>query len=317
MLVQLLFLLLSSAHAFVAVPPQSRAKSVLAPCRMSMQAPAATVSRRAALQTAAAAVAATTAVTAAPVTAAAAETYTIAPAPAGTRIVVLGGNGFVGSAVCAALLAAGAEVVSVSRSDAHNVPGVTTQVGDLSKDDLTSALRGAAAVVSCIGVIGTDDALLEAGNGAVNVAAAAQTAAAGVKRFVYVGVADAVPNALANVALKGYFRGKAAAQAAALDTFGSSATVIKPSFIFGGSSFGVAPPRVPSGYGGLVQAALSTGIARAAAGVAPGIVGVALMPPVAVEAVAYACAAAALGRVSGVIDGTDAINAAAKKAATA
>eukprot|EP00953_Heterococcus_sp_UTEX-ZZ885_P000348 718-Heterococcus_DN1.PRE.2 len=211
MLVQLLFLLLSSAHAFVAVPPQSRAKSVLAPCRMSMQAPAATVSRRAALQTAAATVVAATVVAVAPVTATAAETYTIAAAPAGTRIVVLGGNGFVGSAVCAALLAAGAEVVSVSRSGAHDVPGVITQVGDLSKDDLTSALKGAAAVISCIGVIGTDDALLEAGNGAVNVAAAAQTAAAGVKRFVYVGVADAVPNALANVALKGYFRGKAAA----------------------------------------------------------------------------------------------------------
>jgi nucleoside-diphosphate-sugar epimerase len=146
----------------------------------------------------------------------------------------------------------------------------------------------------------------------------AQAKAAGVPRFVYVGVASAVPAALNGAVLPGYFRGKAAAEAAVLAAYPAPASaIIKPSFIYGGAAFALLPPRVPAGYGGFVADVLGSGPARGLAAAAPGIVGVVLTPPVAVEAVALACAAAALGRVSGVIDGTDAIRAAAAAAANA
>eukprot|EP00611_Tribonema_gayanum_P003613 TRINITY_DN1287_c0_g3_i1.p1 TRINITY_DN1287_c0_g3~~TRINITY_DN1287_c0_g3_i1.p1 ORF type:complete len:351 (+),score=111.85 TRINITY_DN1287_c0_g3_i1:936-1988(+) len=315
MLLLLLCVYSVCTHAFITAPLRQQQPRYYhaSSTRMAVSGENNQLQRRELLSTAAAVVVTTAAVATGQPQSAAAEEFTISPAKPNTKVVVLGGTGFVGSEVCAALAKAGVSVTSVSRSG-KAVEGATSVRGDPSTDDLTATLKGAAAVISCIGVIGTDDDILEAGNGAVNVAAVKQAAAAGVPRFVYVGVASSVPAALASLALKGYFRGKAAAESAVLSTFGANAAVIKPSFIYGGAAFGVAPPRVPQGYGSFVAAALSAPPLRALAGAAPGIVGVALTPPVSVESVAYACAAAALGRAGGVVDGTDAINAAARSA---
>ena len=54
------------------------------------------------------------------------------------------------------------------------------------------------------------------------------------------------------------------------------------------------------------------GLVRGIGGVMPGPIALTLAPPVSVESVALAVVAGALGSASGKIDGTDAINAAAK-----
>mmetsp|Transcript_42773 Transcript_42773/g.110923 ORF Transcript_42773/g.110923 Transcript_42773/m.110923 type:complete len:352 (-) Transcript_42773:244-1299(-) len=253
----------------------------------------------------------------------AAEVASVAPAR-GKKVVVLGGNGFVGSRVCKALVDAGCEVMSVSRSGTPPswaagsdwVGSVTWSKGDALSDDLSGVLKGASAVVSCIGVIGGSYDSMEKGNGATNIAAAEKSKAAGVPSFVYVSVASIVPNSVGGIVkgtdFKGYFDGKKEAEEAILAAYPSSAVLIKPSFIYGGSDFGISPPRVTAGYGAGIEALLSSGPVRAIAGVSPGPVALTLAPPVSVESVAGAAAAAALGMVpAGAVDGTDAINAAA------
>ena len=112
------------------------------------------------------------------------------------QVVVFGGNGFVGSRVAQQLVQSGAKVVSISRSGTLPawadgqpwVSGVTWKKGDPTKEEFAGDLAGSAAVVSCIGVIGGSGESMEQGNGAVNVQAIQQAAAAGVPKMVYVSV---------------------------------------------------------------------------------------------------------------------------------
>ena len=95
--------------------------------------------------------------------------------------------------------------------------------------------------------------------------------------------------------------------------FPSSSVVLAPTFIYGGTEFSATPPRVAAGYGSFVEAVLSLPPTRALAKALPGLLGLALLPPVSVDAVAAAAGRAALGQVeAGRLDGTDAINAAGK-----
>ena len=108
----------------------------------------------------------------------------------------------------------------------------------------------------------------------------------------------------------GYFEGKEAAESAA--TSAGTSCVVKPTFIYGGDEFGLLPPRVAAFYGSGVEELLSLPPFTFAAGKLPeggpaGLLKVALRPPVSVDAVAGACAAAAMGEASGVLDGTAAI----------
>jgi hypothetical protein len=115
---------------------------------------------------------------------------------------------------------------------------------------------------------------------------------------------------------------------------------VRPTFIYGGESFGIAPPRVTSEYGAFIEQILSACAAAFApqqcerqpaahslldatcsldrppfkllANVMPGLIKVALRPPVSVDAVAAACARSAMGTIeASELDGTEAINAAA------
>ena len=118
-----------------------------------------------------------------------------------------------------------------------------------------------------------------AGNGAVNVKIADAAKAAGVPRLVYVSVASDLANGPAKFVLGDYFKGKAQAEAAVKADYAADASLIlKPAIIEGGPPGEIRPPGPP--------------------GVAP----------VKVEALAKAAVAGALGKKSGVLDGTAAIN---------
>ena len=79
----------------------------------------------------------------------------------------------------------------------------------------------------------------------------------------------------------------------------------------GGTGFGLLPPRVNYEYGSGVEELLMLPPFKILADVTPGLIKVALRPPVCVDSVAGACAKAALddsGADLPVLDGTDDIN---------
>ncbi len=69
-----------------------------------------------------------------------------------------------------------------------------------------------------------------------------------------------------------YFDGKSRAEQAIAKSFPSAGVLIKPSFIYGGDSFGLTPPRVSDGYGSGIDSLLSSGPIRAIAGISPGLI---------------------------------------------
>lgn len=213
----------------------------------------------------------------------------------GMKVIVVGGSGFVGSRVCDKLTAAGvADVVVVSKSGGSS-GGVKC---DLSSDEcvasLTETMRGADAVVSCVGVFKPgDDDLMREGNGAYNVRVVDAAKAAGVKRFVYVSVASIVPDALGGAesapVMKGYFAGKKMTEDAIANAFDDDdVCLVKPSFIFGGDTFGLNPPRVTQQYGDVLTKILGSGFVKGIAEKSPGPIALTLAEPVAVDDVAGA-----------------------------
>lgn len=249
----------------------------------------------------------------------------------GYSVAVVGGSGFVGSRVVQILAEKGHSVTAVSKSgkppawfpsDADFASSVDWKALDLltADDAALDAAIGPSkpdALVSCVGVVGTDAEELRSGNGEANVKAFAAGQRAGISKAVLVSVASEVASCkddwLPDFLLP-YFEGKEMAEAAANDAVGGAgATIVRPTFIYGGDSFGLLPPRVNADYGSGVEELLSSKPFRLLADATPGLVKVALRPPVSVDAVAGACAAAAVGDVEAgsVLDGTDAIKAAA------
>ena len=207
------------------------------------------------------------------------------------KIVVFGGSGYVGAYVGQILTSQGYKVVSVSRSsESEQAEEISKILGkaaapssleyvslDASSSDLSGVLKDASAVISCVGVA-PGGANQRAGNGAVNVKIADAAKAAGISRFVYISVASELANGPAKFLLGDYLKGKAEAEAAVVKDFGSSdSLVIKPAIIAGGPPGELRPPGPPG------------------------------VKPAAVEDVAKAAVAGALGQKSGVIDGNGAI----------
>uniref|UniRef100_A0A7S0MZM9 NAD(P)-binding domain-containing protein n=1 Tax=Pyramimonas obovata TaxID=1411642 RepID=A0A7S0MZM9_9CHLO len=160
-----------------------------------------------------------------------------APMPP-AKIVVLGGNGFVGSEVCKEALQQGMTVVSINRSGppsinepwVDRVDWVNADVFDESSWSYT--LPGAAAVISCIGGFATTAADMERICGDATIAGVGAAVAAGVPRFVFVSVHDYnIPDFLKDQS--GYFSGKKRAEDAVLLQFPEGGAVLRPGFIYG------------------------------------------------------------------------------------
>ena len=155
-------------------------------------------------------------------------------AGAAKRLVVLGGGGFVGSAVAQEALSRGLRVLCLSRSGRSDVPGDWSDRVTWGKADALQAetyrhhLRDADAVVVSIGsppLPFVDRAYQLLMNGETNVTATRTAKEEGVKQVVLINAA--MPPALTP---KGYFDGKRAAEQAAREMAGPSfgATVLKP-----------------------------------------------------------------------------------------
>ena len=214
----------------------------------------------------------------------------VSAATAPSRVLVLGSTGLIGSAVTDKLDSLGLANVGTSTDGRDGTLAFKVPVTGLSTADVDGLIGRVGkfdAVISCVGAIGS-------GND-YNVNGATALIARTVNVPVtYISVATEVKESVGGVgALREYMRGKDESEAAVISGGGS---IIRPTFVYGGSTFGVNPPRVTSGYGRIIEGLLSTGVARAAAGISPGIIKVALEPPVAAEDVAGAAVAKCLGK---------------------
>ncbi|KAJ1411897.1 hypothetical protein B484DRAFT_402506 [Ochromonadaceae sp. CCMP2298] len=154
------------------------------------------------------------------------------------KIVVFGGNGFVGSEIVKAALDAGHEVVSINRSGrpAHfkcaDESQLTWVKGDIFEaEGWKDQLASAAAVVSTVGAFGSNEFMLKM-NGTANINAITQALAAGVPRCVYISTLE---NNLPDFVLAGYFQGKRNAEQVLLDSYPAvgAGVVLRPGFIYG------------------------------------------------------------------------------------
>lgn len=228
-----------------------------------------------------------------------------------SKVLVLGGTGFVGSRVVNKLKELGVEVIATSRDGRDGtIPFDVTTAGMNVEKEIATLSKGCTAVVSCIGAIGTDnDASINSATGL----AALGAKSVGVDKFVYISVAPEVKDFAKNIDfLKPYMMGKSFSRDAVASNFPSSSTLIEPTFIYGGDEFKLNPPRVAGFYGEFIETLLSSGPIRAVTNITPeGFVKVALEPPVSVDAVAAAAVAGALGKAPAVLDTYDKIKDAA------
>lgn len=180
------------------------------------------------------------------------------------QVYVTGGSGFLGKRLIAALVARGASVAAMARSDAAvaavTAAGARAVRGDLAdRDGITAAMRGcdtvfhAAAHVDPHGPLATSMAINVGGT--ENALAAARAAA--VKRFVHIGteavLADGKPIVRADEKVPRAYRPagpypftKGLAEAAVLDANGEGleTVVVRPRFIWGKGDTSVLPQIV-------------------------------------------------------------------------
>lgn len=155
--------------------------------------------------------------------------------PQQDKLLVLGGNGFVGTHVCKEGLKHGLHVSSLSRSGRPIIQEpwtneVTWHQGNLlDPERWRDALDGVSAVISCVGGFGSNEAMYKI-NGTANIQAIQAAAESGVKRFVYISAADF---GFASFLLRGYYEGKRAAEKELLSKFPYGGVILRPGFIYG------------------------------------------------------------------------------------
>ncbi|KAL4185581.1 hypothetical protein AMTRI_Chr10g231360 [Amborella trichopoda] len=163
-----------------------------------------------------------------------AETVNVLPPPS-EKLLVLGGNGFVGSHVCREALEHGLSVSSLSRSGRSSVHGawadqvIWHQGNLLVPETWKDVLNGVTSVISCVGGFGSNSYMYKI-NGTANINAIRAAAEQGVKRFVYISAADF---SIANFILRGYYEGKKAAEVELMSKFPYGGVILRPGFIYG------------------------------------------------------------------------------------
>ncbi|XP_057467495.1 uncharacterized protein At1g32220, chloroplastic [Actinidia eriantha] len=151
------------------------------------------------------------------------------------RVVVLGGSGFVGSAICKAAVSEGIEVISLSRSGRPSyssswIDQVTWTSGDVFYANWDEVLSGATAVVSTLGGFGNEEQMQRI-NGEANVVAVSAAKDFGVPKFIMISVHDYnLPSFLLS---SGYFTGKRKAESEVLSKYPTSGVILRPGFIYG------------------------------------------------------------------------------------
>ena len=209
--------------------------------------------------------------------------------PSKPSVLVLGGSGFVGSAVCSKLDELGISYVAPSHDELDMVgTDAELKVADVCLQNACTA------VISTIGSINaSDDEVINAASGKAAIGARM----GGCQRFVFIGNDPSVRDLSKSVPfLKGYAAGKEEAEAKIREVFSpSDYCIVQPTFIYGGEDFGLNPPRVASSVGQFADELLGLYPIQALADALPGVLGVALSPPVSRERVAGAAVSAALG----------------------
>ncbi|CAM9319310.1 unnamed protein product [Scytosiphon promiscuus] len=214
------------------------------------------------------------------------------------KVVVFGGNGFVGQNVCQAALRLGAEVVSVNRSGApagkdkewkEKVRWVQADI--FNQEDYAAELSGATGAVSCVGAFGSNEEM-ERICGDATVAATEAAEKAGVKNFAFISAAGAQHE---HGLLRGYWKGKQKAEKAILERrFPEGGVILRASGIYGDRDVGSV--TVPLGvFMRPMEMLFSTPPITALRSVSP--LEAILTPPVAVDNVSRVAAAGALGLV--------------------
>lgn len=152
------------------------------------------------------------------------------------EVVVFGGNGFVGTHVCKALVGMGLKVAAINRSGAPRereewMAGVDYIAADVFEPEAwRSVLHGAVGAVAAIGAFGSYDFMKKV-NGDANILVAEEAAAMGVQRMVF--VSASFPPFPATIPLRGYIEGKESAEQAVRERFPTSHTILKPSVVYG------------------------------------------------------------------------------------
>uniref|UniRef100_A0A0D6QXS1 NAD(P)-binding domain-containing protein n=1 Tax=Araucaria cunninghamii TaxID=56994 RepID=A0A0D6QXS1_ARACU len=218
-----------------------------------------------------------------------AETVHESP-PHQDRLLVLGGNGFVGTHVCKEGLQRGLTVSSLSRSGKPAVQepwvnDVTWYQGNLLDPEMwKDALDGVSAVISCVGGFGSNEAMFKI-NGTANIKAIQAASESGVKRFVYISAAEF---GIANFLLRGYFEGKRAAEKGLLSKFPYGGVILRPGFIYGTRQVGSF--KIPLG---IVGSPLETVLRNAKSAAQVPVIGPLFLPPVNASSVAKVAVRAA------------------------
>eukprot|EP00891_Asterochloris_glomerata_P009911 jgi/Astpho2/9911/Aster-06622 len=208
------------------------------------------------------------------------------------RLVVFGGNGFVGSRVCQEGLKTGLAVASVNRSGAPKLDEPWVREVEWVRADVfqpevwRSQLQGGVGVVSCLGAFGSNDFMLKI-NGEANVTVIREASAAGVPRCAFISAHD---YGWPDFVLSGYFKGKRNAELAMAETYGENGVSLRPGFIYGTRR--VSGVGVPLGVIGFPLDKLLQNVpTKRLAGIP--LAGAAFVPPTNVQAVAKAAVAAA------------------------
>lgn len=229
-----------------------------------------------------------------------AETVSVPPPPS-EKLLVLGGNGFVGSHVCQEALNHGLSVASLSRSGRSSINEVWADKVDwrqgnlLSPETLKDVLDGVTSVISCVGGFGSNSYMYKI-NGTANINAIRASAEKGVKRFVYISAADF---GFVNYILQGYYEGKRAAETELLTRFAYGGVILRPGFIYGTRRVGSM--KLPLG---VIGSPLEMILRHAKPLTQVPLVGPLLSPPVSVNAVAKVAVRAATDPVfpPGIVD---------------
>ncbi|KAG6472939.1 uncharacterized protein At1g32220, chloroplastic-like [Zingiber officinale] len=157
-----------------------------------------------------------------------------------TKLLLLGGNGFIGTEICKLALDQGLSVSSLSRSGRSSTrepwaDKVEWHKGNLLEpESLKGAMTGVSVVISLVGGFGSYEEMIQM-NGTANINAIRVAAEKGVERFVFVSAADfrAVEGLI-----RGYHEGKRLAEAELKSKFPEKCVILRPGYVYGTKQLG-------------------------------------------------------------------------------